>query len=56
MMFSDNDLEVMERVRRVFNPRDLCNPGKVIPERSSCAEVAKWPAMVDRIMKADSQP
>jgi FAD/FMN-containing dehydrogenase len=50
MMFSDSDLEVMERVRRVFNPNNTCNPGKVIPERSSCAEVAKWPAMVDRVL------
>ncbi len=50
MMFSDSDLEVMERVRRVFNPHNTCNPGKVIPERSSCAEVAKWPAMIDRVL------
>jgi glycolate oxidase subunit GlcD len=56
MMFSDNDLEVMERVRRVFNPRNLCNPGKVIPERSSCAEVAKWPAMVDRVLAQEPEP
>ena len=40
----------MERVRLVFNPDNLCNPGKVIPERSSCAEVGKRPAMVDRVL------
>ncbi len=41
LMFDANDLEVMGRVRSVFNPRDLCNPGKVIPERTACAEAAK---------------
>jgi glycolate oxidase len=51
MMFTDADLEVMERVRRVFNPEELCNPGKVLPQRSSCAEVQKWPQMVARVMK-----
>ena len=49
-MFDDNDLDVMGRVLRVFNPEGLCNPGKVLPERRSCAEVAKWPAMVDRVL------
>ncbi len=56
MMFSDSDLEVMERVRRVFNPKNQCNPGKVIPERNACAEVAKWPAMVDRVLGQEQGP
>jgi glycolate oxidase subunit GlcD len=43
-MFTRDDLEVMERVRRVWNPRGLCNPGKVLPERSACREVAATPA------------
>lgn len=30
-VFSDDDLEVMDRVRRVFDPRGLMNPGKVFP-------------------------
>ena len=51
LMFDENDLEVMDRVRSVFNPDGLCNPGKVLPERRSCAEVAKWPAMVDRVLE-----
>lgn len=50
MMFTEADLEVMARVRRVFNPRELCNPGKVLPQRSSCAEVQKWPQMVARVL------
>jgi len=56
LMFSASDLDVMERVRLVFNPTGLCNPGKVLPIRRSCAEVGKWPAMVEKIMREeDSQ-
>jgi glycolate oxidase len=50
MMFRPNDLDVMERVRTVFNPNNRCNPGKVLPERNACAEVAKWPQMIDKIL------
>ena len=35
-LFSEADLDVMRRVRQVFNPRDLCNPNKVIPLRGRC--------------------
>jgi len=30
-VFSDDDLEVMDRIRRVFDPHGLMNPGKVFP-------------------------
>jgi len=30
-VFSDDDLEVMDRIRRVFDPHLLMNPGKVFP-------------------------
>lgn len=30
-VFSDDDLEVMDRVRRVFDPQQLMNPGKIFP-------------------------
>ena len=33
MLFSDADLEAMKKVRAVFNPEDLCNPGKIFPSR-----------------------
>jgi glycolate oxidase len=35
-LFTDDDLEVMHRMRQVFNPNHLCNPGKVIPLRGRC--------------------
>ncbi len=36
LVFSEEDLEVMRRLRSVFNPRNLCNPGKLIPEPEKC--------------------
>jgi glycolate oxidase subunit GlcD len=50
MMYGAADLDVMARVRRVFNPDGLCNPGKVLPSRNACAEPAKWPRMVAKVI------
>jgi glycolate oxidase len=35
-LFTEDDLEVMHRLRQVFNPQQLCNPGKVIPLHGRC--------------------
>jgi glycolate oxidase len=35
-LFTPDDLEVMQHMRQVFNPRELCNPGKLIPLRGRC--------------------
>lgn len=37
-MFSATDLKAQRRLREVFNPRDLCNSGKLIPHPARCAE------------------
>jgi glycolate oxidase len=36
--FTDADLAEMRRIRDVFNPRGLCNPGKVLPTPGRCME------------------
>ncbi len=36
--FGEADLAEMRRVRDVFNPRGLCNPGKAIPSAGRCIE------------------
>lgn len=41
LLFSPEDLDCMERLRRVFNPNNLCNPGKLLPTSKSCIET-KW--------------
>jgi glycolate oxidase len=37
-IFSATDLAFMQRLKAAFNPRGLCNPGKVFPTRKSCVE------------------
>ncbi len=39
LLFSDDDLDVMRRVRLAVNPRELMNPGKILPTPRACAEV-----------------
>ncbi|MGB7416507.1 MAG: FAD-linked oxidase C-terminal domain-containing protein, partial [Thermosynechococcaceae cyanobacterium] len=39
-MFSAADLETMQWVRHVFNPKELANPGKVFPTPRTCGEGA----------------
>ena len=55
MMYGPADLEVMARVRAVWNPSGLCNPGKVLPSRGACAEVAKWPQMVAKVLDVEER-
>ena len=38
LIFSDDDMEAMLRVRAAFDPVGLCNPGKIIPVRRGCGE------------------
>jgi glycolate oxidase len=38
-MFSDDDLDVMQKVRDAVDPKRLCNPGKVLPTPRLCGEV-----------------
>lgn len=38
-MFSEADLRLQEDLKKVINPGDLCNPGKVLPTQKSCVEV-----------------
>jgi glycolate oxidase len=39
LMFSESDLETMQRLRRAFDPAGLCNPGKIFPTPRLCGEV-----------------
>ncbi len=40
LIHSDDTLRAMESVRRVFDPADLCNPGKVLPDRIRNADLS----------------
>jgi len=39
-MFSDDDLDHQNRLRRAFDPACRSNPGKVLPANHSCADIA----------------
>lgn len=39
-MFNEVDLETMQWVRQVFNPKGLANPGKIFPTPRTCGEAA----------------
>jgi len=34
-VYSEDDLDAMRRVRAVFDPDNLCNPGKAVPVRGN---------------------
>ncbi|PYS42251.1 MAG: hypothetical protein DMF71_09625 [Acidobacteria bacterium] len=38
LIFSEDDMEAMMRVRAAFDPSGLCNPGKIIPLPRGCGE------------------
>ncbi|GAC1428050.1 MAG: FAD-linked oxidase C-terminal domain-containing protein [Chloroflexota bacterium] len=42
-MFAPADLEVMRAVKRSFDPRRLCNPGKIFPTPGRCVELQGRP-------------
>jgi glycolate oxidase len=39
LMFAEDDLAVMQRLRRAFDPRTIANPGKLFPTPRLCGEV-----------------
>jgi len=39
LLFSEADLDLMKRVRGVFNPDGLLNPGKIFPTSKGCGEI-----------------
>jgi glycolate oxidase len=38
LMFSEEDLDTMHLIRCAFDPKGLCNPGKLFPTPRSCVE------------------
>src|SRR6266404_5064058 len=38
LVFSEDDMDAMLRVRAAFDPNGLCNPGKIIPMLRGCGE------------------
>ena len=43
MQFNEADLDLMDRIKRVFNQNALCNPGKIFPSAKGCWETEHGP-------------
>jgi len=41
LLFSPDDLQVMRELRRVFDPQQRCNPGKIFPTPGVCVETTR---------------
>lgn len=42
-MFTEDDLSLMETLKKVFNTNELCNPGKILPSAKRCWETDHGP-------------
>lgn len=40
LMFTEDDLQAMQKIRLAFNPDGRCNPGKIFPTGKSCGEIS----------------
>jgi FAD/FMN-containing dehydrogenase len=49
LLFDDDDLDAMKRLRDAFNPDGACNPGKIIPTTRFCAEANPKARGYDRV-------
>jgi len=38
LLFGEDDLDAMYRLRAAFDPQGICNPGKVLPTPRACVE------------------
>ncbi len=49
LLFDDDDLDAMKRLRDAFDPDHVCNPGKVIPTTRFCVEANPKARGYDRV-------
>jgi glycolate oxidase len=49
LVFSEKDMAVMKRIKRVFDPEGICNPGKIFPGASRVdMPIIRIPASLER--------
>jgi len=52
LAFTEADLDFMHHVRKIFNPEERLNPGKVLPVRRGCQEVRTADATAHHLYQA----
>lgn len=50
MAYSPQDLEAMTWIKNAFDPRSICNPGKIIPQLKSCGESGMRPLLRHKLL------
>ncbi|HNB23378.1 MAG TPA: FAD-linked oxidase C-terminal domain-containing protein [Candidatus Melainabacteria bacterium] len=50
MAFAEKDLQAMTWVKNAFDPRTICNPGKIIPQLKSCGESGMRPLLRHKLL------
>jgi glycolate oxidase len=55
LLFSDDDLEVMQRLHDCFNPRGILNPQKIFPTSRRCREISVSPALTQAVIEGSSR-
>jgi hypothetical protein len=51
LLFTESELDFMRRLRDVFNPTGLLNPGKIFPQKG-CGEIHVRPMAVTGAISA----
>lgn len=51
LLFTDDDLDVMQRLHDAFNPASSLNPQKMFPSTRSCQEIAASPALTQAVIE-----
>jgi glycolate oxidase len=49
LVFSPRAIAYMQELKTAFNPKGLCNPGKIIPTPKSCGESGLRPLLRHRL-------
>lgn len=49
-VFTEQDLQAMHWAKEAFNPKALCNPGKVLPTPKTCGESGGRPLLRHKLM------
>jgi FAD/FMN-containing dehydrogenase len=54
LVFRPDEIELMRRIKRALDPNDVCNPHKILPERTVISD-AEPPKRASQLIAADSE-